>query len=61
VRALREDVVIRELEGRPPVRHVLAATLAGGFLSPAAAAMLDILVEVGAEFKATNRSLALVS
>ena len=51
--------VIRQLEGRPPLRHILAATLAGGFVSPAAEAMLDILVEVGAEFEATNRSLAL--
>ncbi|HEV7806119.1 MAG TPA: LysR substrate-binding domain-containing protein [Solirubrobacteraceae bacterium] len=58
--AVRDDVVIRELEGRPPVRHVLAATLAGGFLSPAATAMLELLVAVGAEFEATNRSLALV-
>ena len=41
--AVRDDVVIRCLEGRPPVRHVLAATLAGGYLSPAAAAMLEIL------------------
>jgi DNA-binding transcriptional LysR family regulator len=57
--AVRDDVVIRELEGRAPVRHILAATLAGGFQSPAAAAMLDILVAVGAEFEATNRSLAL--
>ncbi|MDX6719305.1 MAG: hypothetical protein QOJ63_1559 [Solirubrobacteraceae bacterium] len=59
--AVRDDVVIRRLEGRAPVRHVLAATLAGGFVSPAAAAMLDILVAVGAEFEATNRSLALAS
>jgi len=59
--AVREDVVIRELEGRPPVRHVLAATLAGGYLSPAGTAMLEILGEVGAEFEATNRSLALVA
>ena len=57
--AVRDDVVIRQLEGRPPVRHILAATLAGGFVSPAARAMLDILVEVGAEFEANNRSLAL--
>ena len=41
--AVRDDVVIRCLEGRAPVRHVLAATLAGGYLSPAAAAMLEIL------------------
>jgi DNA-binding transcriptional LysR family regulator len=59
--AVRDDVVIRRLEGRAPVRHVLAATLAGGFVSPAAEAMLDILVAVGAEFEATNRSLALAS
>lgn len=55
---VREDVVIRELEGRPPARHILAATLAGGFVSPAAAAMLEILVEVGAEFAGTHRPLA---
>ncbi len=57
--AVREDVVIRRLEGRAPLRRVLAATLAGGFVSPAAAAMLDILVEVGAELQASNHSLAL--
>lgn len=59
--AVRDDVVIRQLEGRPPVRHVLAATLAGGYVSPAAAAMLEILVEVGREFEAGNRTLALAS
>ncbi len=57
--AVRDDVVIRELEGRAPVRHILAATLAGGYMSPAAKAMLEILVDVGAEFQANNRSLAL--
>ena len=57
--AVRDDVVIRPLHGRPPSRHILAATLAGGYLSPAAAAMLEILAEVGAEFEATNRGLAL--
>jgi DNA-binding transcriptional LysR family regulator len=59
--AVRDDVVIRPLHGRPPMRHVIAATLAGGFVSPACAAMLAILAEVGAEFEATNRSLALAS
>jgi DNA-binding transcriptional LysR family regulator len=59
--AVRDDVVIRPLHGRPPSRHILAATLAGGFVSPAAAAMLEILAEVGAEFEATNRGLALAS
>jgi hypothetical protein len=58
---VREDVVIRCLEGRAPVRHVLAATLAGGYLSPAAAAMLEILREVGAEWAAQQGSLAQAS
>src|SRR5918997_639910 len=57
--AVRDDVVVRCLEGRPPVRHVLAATLAGGFVSPAAAAMLEILDEVGTEWTAQQGSLAL--
>jgi DNA-binding transcriptional LysR family regulator len=57
--AVRDDVVIRPLHGRAPTRHILAATLAGGFVSAAAAAMLEILAEVGAEFEATNRALAL--
>ncbi|HUR84694.1 MAG TPA: LysR substrate-binding domain-containing protein [Solirubrobacteraceae bacterium] len=59
--AIRDDVVIRPLHGRPPSRHIIAATLAGGFVSPAAAAMLEILGEVGAEFEANNRALALAS
>ena len=57
--AVRDDVVIRRLEGRPLVRRVLAATLAGGYVSPAAAAMLEILGEVGAEWAAQRGSLAL--
>ncbi len=57
--AVRDDVVVRRLQGRPIVRHVLAATLAGGFVSPAAAAMLEILEEVGREWTAQQGSLAL--
>ena len=56
---VRDDVVIRPLHGRPLHRHVIAATLAGGFVSPACTAMLAILAEVGAEFEATNKTLAL--
>ena len=59
--AVRDDVVIRCLEGRAPGRHVLAATLAGGFVSPAAAAMLEILREVGAEWTEQQGSLAQAS
>jgi len=57
--AVRDDVVVRCLQGRPIVRHVLAATLAGGYVSPAAAAMLAILSEVGEEWTAQQGSLAL--
>ncbi|CAA9504924.1 MAG: Transcriptional regulator, LysR family [uncultured Solirubrobacteraceae bacterium] len=57
--AVRDDVVIRCLEGRPLVRRVLAATLADGYVSPAAAAMLEILDEVGAEWAQQQGSLAL--
>jgi DNA-binding transcriptional LysR family regulator len=56
--ALRDDVVVRSLQGRPPVRHVLAATLAGGFCSPAKEAMLSILAEVGQEFEAKRHLLS---
>jgi DNA-binding transcriptional LysR family regulator len=56
--ALRDDVVVRSLQGRPPVRHVFAATLAGGFCSPAKEAMLGILGEVGDEFEAKRQVLA---
>jgi hypothetical protein len=37
----------------------VAATLAGGHRSAAAAAMLEILVEVGQEFAGDRRELAL--
>lgn len=57
--AVRDDVVVRCLQGRPIVRQVLAATLAGGFVSPAAAVMLEILDEVGREWAAQQGSLAL--
>src|SRR5919197_5631354 len=58
---VRDDVVIRSLGPRPPVRHVVAATLAGSFLSPAKRAMLDTLVETGAEYADRRPSLALAS
>jgi DNA-binding transcriptional LysR family regulator len=56
---VREDVVIREIAPRPPVRHVVAGQLAGAFRSPAVEAMLEILVEVGREFEGDRRALAL--
>jgi len=56
---VRDDVVIRSLGPRPPVRHVAAATLTGSFMSPAKQAMLETLVETGAEFAGRRRALAL--
>lgn len=56
--SVREDVVIRSLTPRAPVRRIVAATLAGGYRSAAAAAMLDILVEVGQEHAGDRRELA---
>ena len=41
------------------MRHVVAATLAGAFRSPAKRAMLDVLVEVGAEVARRRDALAL--
>jgi DNA-binding transcriptional LysR family regulator len=57
---IRDDVVIRSLGAKPPVRRVFAATLADSFCSPAKQAMLDTLVEVSQEFVSERRELALV-
>ena len=59
--SVRDDVVVRSLEPDPPVRRVQAATLRGGWRSPAATAMLDLLVEVGDEFQRSRRTLALAA
>jgi len=59
--AVRDDVVVRQLRTRAPVRHIVAGTLAGGYCSPAKQAMLEILCEVGREFEAKRQTLALAS
>jgi DNA-binding transcriptional LysR family regulator len=56
---VRDDVVIRSLGVRPPMRRIVAATLEDGYCSPAKTAMLDVLVEVGKEFEDKRRALAL--
>ncbi|MGH2857964.1 MAG: LysR family transcriptional regulator [Solirubrobacteraceae bacterium] len=48
-RRVRDDVVIRELDPPPPPRPI-SALLPAGYRSPAAAVMLDVLVEVSAEW-----------
>ena len=58
---VREDIVVRSLGPRPPVRQIMAATLKDSFLSPAKQAMLDVLIEVGEEFAGKHRGLALAS
>lgn len=58
---LRDDVVVRSLGARPPVRRIMAATLGGSYASPAREAMLTVLREVGTEFGAARRELSLAS
>jgi DNA-binding transcriptional LysR family regulator len=59
--SVRDDIVVRSLGKRPPVRVIWAATLKDSYCSPAREAMLEILTEVGAEFAASRRTLALAS
>ncbi len=59
--SVRDDIVIRSLGARPPMRRIMATTLADSFCSPAKQAMLDILVEVGQEHSGGRRALALAS
>jgi DNA-binding transcriptional LysR family regulator len=47
---VREDIVIRALSPRPPVRQVLAAAPSDARLNPAAPAMLEVLREVAGAF-----------
>jgi DNA-binding transcriptional LysR family regulator len=59
--AVRDDVVVRSLGARPPVRRIVATTLADAFRSPAKQAMLDVLAEVSVEFGTRRTELALAS
>ena len=59
--SVRDDIVIRDLGPQAPSRGVFAATLAGSYQSPAAAAMLDVLVDVGRRYENGRRKLALAS
>ena len=57
-RGPRDDVVIRTLDPPPPPRPI-SAVLPAGYRSPAAAAMLAVLQEVGSEWAGDSTSLAL--
>lgn len=57
VRAAREDVVIRSLTGGAPVRQIVAAVPAG-YRSPAAEAMLEVLIAVGSDWERAGQAFA---
>ena len=59
LRGERDDIVIRSLGRETPVRRIHAAALAGGYRSPATAAMLEILKGVAAEYRPHRPELAL--
>lgn len=56
-RAVRGDVVIRELDPAPPSRPI-SVILPSGYRSPAAAAMLEVLRDVGQAWVAARPALA---
>ncbi len=55
---VREDVLVKALSPRPPVRQVIAATAAGARLLPAAPAMLTVLEEVAADYRGLGEARA---
>jgi molybdate transport repressor ModE-like protein len=56
---VRDDIVIRSLGRETPLRHIHAAVLAGGYRSPATAAMLEILQAAAASYRPRRPELAL--
>jgi DNA-binding transcriptional LysR family regulator len=56
-RAVRDDVVIRELDPPPPPRPI-SVILPAGYRSPAAGAMLDVLTEVAEAWVRDRPALA---
>ena len=59
--SVRDDIVVRSLGARAPLRHIAAATLKGSYKSPAKQAMIDVLVEIGREFSRGRAELSLAS
>jgi len=47
---VREDIVVRALAGRPPVRQVVAGVTPAGRRAPATVAMLEVLQESSASW-----------
>jgi DNA-binding transcriptional LysR family regulator len=60
--SVRDDIAVRELHGTAPHRRIVAVTRPGTGCSPAAAAMVEIMDEVGREWASEKRcTLQLVS
>jgi DNA-binding transcriptional LysR family regulator len=60
LRTVRDDIVVRSLGRDTPVRQIFATALKG-YRSPATAAMIDLLREVGASHAEGRPTLELVS
>jgi len=58
---VRNDVVVRSLGPKAPVRRISAISTEGGFCSPAKQAMLEVLVETARDWTGHRRELALAS
>ena len=58
---VRDDIVVRDLGRETPVRQIYAATLSGGYRSPATQAMVEILRDVAARYETRRPQLQLVS
>jgi molybdate transport repressor ModE-like protein len=56
---VRDDIVIRSIGRETPIRRIHAAVLAGGYRSPATAAMLEILTDVAGRYRPRRPELAL--
>ena len=50
----RSDVVIRSIGTKPPVRQIMAATLANDYRSPAVTEMLAMLKTIAADYDVSN-------
>ncbi|MFN8130541.1 MAG: LysR family transcriptional regulator [Solirubrobacteraceae bacterium] len=51
---VRDDIAIRDLGRKAPIRRILAATLAGSARSPATGAMIGVLREAADEYAASR-------
>ncbi|MDX6696970.1 MAG: hypothetical protein QOE65_367 [Solirubrobacteraceae bacterium] len=58
---LRDDIVVRPLGKRAPIRHVWAATAAGAYRSPAVEAMLEVLQGAAREYESRGRPRVLAA